>query len=260
MDKPFYELDPDGDIILVLRHPNAPFAVWGESGEDFSKPPSPVAGPEPEDGPAAPVADDLEAEPANIKTELVADASFEPNVANSETLDADHTKRSEIQFRLSSRHLVLASSFFRKALEGPWKEGHSVTSDGCRYIHTEEWDPDALLVLMQIIHGRNWSVPSHTAEPAATADTRTSSAGIEAIDQRRQESVDRIVIALHDLLERFRNRQAGCSFECSSILLGALTIQMHTADILEPLLKPPYLGYNFTVVTERSYVADPADD
>ncbi|RYP62552.1 hypothetical protein DL771_009682 [Monosporascus sp. 5C6A] len=169
MDKPLHELDPDGDIILVLRRPNAPFAIWEERGEDF-KALSPVTGPEPEYVPPAsvdndleaepaPVADDLEAEPANVKPEFVADASFEPNFANSETLNADRTKWPEVQFRLSSRHLVLASPFFKKALGGPWKEGHSVTSDGCRYIHTEEWDPNALLVLMQIIHGRNWGIP-----------------------------------------------------------------------------------------------------
>ncbi|RYP50230.1 hypothetical protein DL768_004214 [Monosporascus sp. mg162] len=353
MDKPFYELDPDGDIILILRNPNAPFAAWDERAEDFSEPlpnhskigpraisepSSRGASPEPEDDPLAPVDDDLEAEPAGVRSEFVAHASFEPNVANSETFDADHTKRSEIQFRLSSRHLISASSFFKKALGGPWREGNSVTSDGCRYIHTEEWDPDALLVLMQIIHGRNWSVPRsvslemlakiavlvdyykcHEAVamfseiwikalegqvPAEcsrelilwlvisrvfsradifTAMTRTAMRqsrrplptlelpalesvvggrsrnrsyirglirSTEVIDKAREESVNRIIIALHDLLERFRNRQAGCSFECSSILLGALTIQMHTAAILELRPKPPYLGYSFTVVIE----------
>ncbi|RYP91871.1 hypothetical protein DL770_001993 [Monosporascus sp. CRB-9-2] len=348
MDKPFYELDPDGDVILVLRYPNAPFANWDEWAEDFNEPlpnhrnvwplpvsesPSPVAGPEPEDGPPAPVADDLEAEP-----EFVVGASFEPNVANSETLDADHSKRSEIRFRLSSTHLISASSFFKRALGGPWKEGCSVTPDCCRYIHAEEWDPNALLILMRIIHGRNWSVPSsvnlemlakiavlvdyyqcHEAVymfselwikalegqvPAEcsrelilwlvvsrvfgradmfTAITRTAmresrrplpTLGLpalesvvggqswnrsyvrglirstEAIDEAREKSVNRIIIALHCLLERFRNRQAGCSFECSSILLGALEIEMHTAGILEPQPKPPYLGYSFSVVIE----------
>ncbi|RYP04961.1 hypothetical protein DL764_004122 [Monosporascus ibericus] len=150
MDKPFHEIDPDGDIILVLRHPNASFADWDETREDVSEPlpnhsnissiagsapPQPVAGPAPEDGPPAPVDDGPEAD------------------------DADHTDPSEIQFRLSSKHLVSASPFFKKALRGPWKEGHSVTSDGYRYIDAEEWDPDALLIVMQIIHGRNWSVP-----------------------------------------------------------------------------------------------------
>jgi hypothetical protein len=79
-----------------------------------------------------------------------------------------------------------------------------------------------------------------------------SNRSTDAIDQQREESVNRIVTALHDLLERLRNRQAGCSFECSSILLGALTIQMHGAGILEPRPKPPYLGYSYAVTMEMA--------
>jgi hypothetical protein len=64
-----------------------------------------------------------------------------------------------IQLRVSSRHLILASPYFRGALNGPWSEATSLSTDCCRHIFAEDWDPQAFLILMHIIHGRNRQVP-----------------------------------------------------------------------------------------------------
>jgi hypothetical protein len=61
--------------------------------------------------------------------------------------------------RVSSSHLILASPYFKAALSGPWREATSISVDRFRYIHANDWDPEALLVLMHIIHGRNRHVP-----------------------------------------------------------------------------------------------------
>ncbi|KAI0165300.1 hypothetical protein GGR52DRAFT_581937 [Hypoxylon sp. FL1284] len=45
---------------------------------------------------------------------------------------------------------------------------------------------------------------------------------VEAIDRKRRESIEHIITGLHNFQSDLRNDRAGCSFECSSILLGAL--------------------------------------
>ncbi|KAL0937532.1 uncharacterized protein CTRU02_207263 [Colletotrichum truncatum] len=54
-------------------------------------------------------------------------------------------KTQEVTFLLSSRHLSLASSYFKAQLNGPWREASDV---------------NALLLLMQIIHGKTKDVPN----------------------------------------------------------------------------------------------------
>lgn len=54
----------------------------------------------------------------------------------------------DIEFRVSSRHLILASPFFKAALNGPWEESMSSSVDGCRRIYAADWDPQAFLILM----------------------------------------------------------------------------------------------------------------
>lgn len=65
----------------------------------------------------------------------------------------------DIEFRVSSRHLILASPFFKTALSGPWEEANSSSTDGCRRIYAADWDPQAFLILMLTIHGRHRKVP-----------------------------------------------------------------------------------------------------
>lgn len=68
------------------------------------------------------------------------------------------------QFRISSSHLRLASSQFRHSLSsayrGPKKEQFSL-EDGtiCDVLRTEQWDPNAFLILLRIVHGHNRQVP-----------------------------------------------------------------------------------------------------
>jgi len=66
------------------------------------------------------------------------------------------TKR-PITFRLSSRHLILVSPFFKAALEGGWKEGSAI--NGEFQIDAEDWDVVALALVLNIIHGHHRRVP-----------------------------------------------------------------------------------------------------
>jgi hypothetical protein len=70
----------------------------------------------------------------------------------------------------------------------------------------------------------------------------------EMIDEERQESIDRIITSLHDLLGAFLEGRNSCSFECSSILLGALTKEMHARHYLSPRPAMPFLGFSFATI------------
>lgn len=62
---------------------------------------------------------------------------------------------------VSSKHLCLASSYFRQMLKGNWQEGATLSSHGYAKISLNECDPGATLILLNIIHGHTRSVPRH---------------------------------------------------------------------------------------------------
>ncbi|KAH7308507.1 hypothetical protein B0I35DRAFT_360905 [Stachybotrys elegans] len=81
---------------------------------------------------------------------------------------------SEIQMRVSSRHLCLASPYFEKMLSGTWKESTS-NQEGLYKISVSDWNVEALLIVFNIIHGHNRNVPRSIglemlAEVAAIVD------------------------------------------------------------------------------------------
>ncbi|KAL1969127.1 hypothetical protein VTN77DRAFT_381 [Rasamsonia byssochlamydoides] len=220
--------------------------------------------------------------------------------------------------RVSSSHLTLSCLHFKKMLQGNWREKHTLLSDGRVSIPVEDW-PDAMLILMNIIHGHTRKVPRtvslemlakvavlvdyyqcfevvevfsemwinqlkgdlpktysrdvilwicisrvflqpelfqesttialrQSQGPIQTLGLPISGKIVDRIDRRRQESIDRIVTFLHGLLDDFcegRNLQNPCSFECQSILLGALTKEMSRLHLLSPRPAAPFLGFSF---------------
>ncbi|KAH7309642.1 hypothetical protein B0I35DRAFT_358936 [Stachybotrys elegans] len=69
-----------------------------------------------------------------------------------------HIDSPVVRFRVSSRHLCLASEIFRSMIEGPFKEG--IRNDEGRYtISAHDWDAKAFLVVLDIIHGHHRSIP-----------------------------------------------------------------------------------------------------
>ncbi|KAF3893146.1 BTB domain-containing protein [Trichophyton interdigitale] len=65
----------------------------------------------------------------------------------------------EISIRVSSRHLILASSVFRAMLEHRFGESQTLHTVGSVEIPLPEDDPDAFLILLKIIHGHLRQVP-----------------------------------------------------------------------------------------------------
>lgn len=81
----------------------------------------------------------------------------DPNSSNSQQTDDFY---GSYRYRVSRRHLCLASPVFRAMLEGPWMEAtrNGQTTD-ISEIRASEWDPEALLIILRLIHGLHKDVP-----------------------------------------------------------------------------------------------------
>ncbi|KAG5774826.1 hypothetical protein H9Q73_011494 [Fusarium xylarioides] len=64
----------------------------------------------------------------------------------------------QVVFRVSAKHLCLASPVFRRMIQGQFKESEP-NEQGLLEIRTSEWDAEALLIILDIIHGHHSSVP-----------------------------------------------------------------------------------------------------
>ncbi|KAL7930625.1 hypothetical protein V8C35DRAFT_156749 [Trichoderma chlorosporum] len=119
----FHKIDPSGDTLLILHNANAPFAVL----------PSP-----------------------NPPADQNASASTSDDTPAGQPQDTD--AKPTVRMQLSSKHLALASAYFQRLTAGGWKEN---TPEGCYscVITAHDWDEQALIVLMNIIHGRTAAVP-----------------------------------------------------------------------------------------------------
>ncbi|WEW57857.1 hypothetical protein PRK78_003324 [Emydomyces testavorans] len=86
------------------------------------------------------------------------------------------------------------------------------------------------------------------------------------LNQRREEALGGMITSLHELLKSFRESPGPCSFECSSMLLGALTKGMHARNLLDPQPVAPFTGHNITetvdsiskIPSPRWYNEDPS--
>ena len=64
-----------------------------------------------------------------------------------------------VHYRVSSRHLILASRRFRTMMSDKrWKEGVR-SNNGIFYVYTTGWDPEVFLMLMHIVHLQSRKVP-----------------------------------------------------------------------------------------------------
>jgi hypothetical protein len=178
MTPDYCELDPDGDVILILerRHEEDE----GEEGVPTDDPLSPTEEAPAEEAPAewieeAP-AEEAPAEEAPAEEALAEEAPAEwpaseeipvddPPAPTGGTLTGDvrdsekQPKSEHIRMRVSSKHLILASPYFRNMLQGDFKEGVDLDTTGAAEIPLVGDHPAALLILLNIIHGHTRRVP-----------------------------------------------------------------------------------------------------
>ncbi len=65
-------------------------------------------------------------------------------------------RKAKVRMRVSSEHLTMASPYFKKNLDGLWRE--SGTSKHYQFVEESEGDVAAMLILMNVVHGNVRSV------------------------------------------------------------------------------------------------------
>ncbi|KAF5979486.1 hypothetical protein FCOIX_5314 [Fusarium coicis] len=140
MKPPLLELDPQADALLILQKPNSHSShssIYGCA--------------------SARIIDWLEI-PPNFTDELSAGRSDLNDEMRSLQTCLENGDPNQVVFRVSAKHLCLASPVFRRMIQGQFKESEP-NEQGLFEIRTSEWDAEALLIILDIIHGHHSSVP-----------------------------------------------------------------------------------------------------
>lgn len=135
MKPTLHKLDAKGDTLLTLLNPNPPFAAYIPLLEN-----------------ALPQQHNTEYEAwdARNKEQQLWDAPNESSF-NKFTIGS-------IQMQLSSKHLQLASAYFRRMMANNWKE--STPKDGFSFSVTANgWNEEAFLTVMRILHAQTTTLP-----------------------------------------------------------------------------------------------------
>ncbi|KAF4772306.1 hypothetical protein PENNAL_c0190G01030 [Penicillium nalgiovense] len=85
----------------------------------------------------------------------------EPAIEESATEEsaAEFGTLNHVRIQVSAKHLIFASSVFKKILTGSWKESIIYLQKGSVEITTESWDTEAFLILLRAIHGQYYYLP-----------------------------------------------------------------------------------------------------
>ncbi|KND91805.1 hypothetical protein TOPH_03480 [Tolypocladium ophioglossoides CBS 100239] len=139
-------IDPDGDVVYTFKDPNAPFAVWDHNAMNYGR-----------------------SEPGHVQSEHTdaADAQHvagDVGVRNPSIAPKSGPQKkvglSEVRMLVSSKHLVLASPYFKAMFTGPWKESAAgATTEAPLALKGPHCVEKAMLVVMSIIHGKTRQVP-----------------------------------------------------------------------------------------------------
>ncbi|KAI0545279.1 hypothetical protein F4679DRAFT_483391 [Xylaria curta] len=150
MAEPDVVLDPDGDLLVILRDPsNIPW-VYDEPQSSESKRESGVS----------------MAYSSGLREAIDAIWCDEEGVPSTHSTYSTHSNMSvplawlsEVKFLVSSKHLSLASLHVRLVLSGPWLEATKTHDDGLRHWVVEGFDANAMSIVLGIMHNRHDNVP-----------------------------------------------------------------------------------------------------
>ncbi|PYI06091.1 hypothetical protein BO78DRAFT_344233 [Aspergillus sclerotiicarbonarius CBS 121057] len=142
MDDNTIVIDPDGEVIIVLKKPDAPFAVW--DGDPEAEPSTS------EDGKKEPDKEDEQSKSSR------ADPPAPNGAPPGDSKNSDGEKVVRVQ--VSAKHLMLPSPGLRRLITGG-KEGRCPRKIKSKEIVTDRWNAKAFLLLLNILHCRHSEVP-----------------------------------------------------------------------------------------------------
>ncbi|EDP50765.1 conserved hypothetical protein [Aspergillus fumigatus A1163] len=260
------------------------------------------------------------------------DASLDGPIENGREIDCevalqeperDDPMRGDcFRIQVSAKHLTLASPIFKETLSGRWKEGLRLLKEGSVEIPIRNWDLEAFLILMDILHCQTQNLPREIclellAKIAVLADCyqcqtlvrffaeiwighlrrktfptiysrdsmlwvwvswnfgqlfefeKSTSIAIsqsnglitsldlpipakviDEMNRRRNDAISAVLSSLAEQRNAFLDGSRGCCFECSSIMLGALTKHMHSSGLLSPEPAAPFPGLSYCQLVE----------
>ncbi|KAJ5193060.1 hypothetical protein N7449_009202 [Penicillium cf. viridicatum] len=73
-------------------------------------------------------------------------------------IDKGNVPGNYARFQVSSKHLTLASGYFKRMLKNCWAEGNALSTKGSVEIPVNDCEPDILLIILNLIHGRSRQV------------------------------------------------------------------------------------------------------
>ncbi|KAF1994240.1 hypothetical protein P154DRAFT_586617 [Amniculicola lignicola CBS 123094] len=82
-----------------------------------------------------------------------------------------------------------------------------------------------------------------------TLDLPIRESVVDKLNSLRQEALDRLLLALENLLDDFRSDRIKCTFECNAMRYGALVKEMSSRTLLFPRPQIPFLGYSIEDTT-----------
>ncbi|KAL3456036.1 hypothetical protein BJX64DRAFT_52791 [Aspergillus heterothallicus] len=251
--------------------------------------------------------------PADVPPAPKSDEDAVGDTAGTES-DLELHDKGPFCIQVSAKHLMLASPYFKASLSGPWKESVGFLQKHSVEIPATDWDIEALLIILHVIHGQHYKVPRRiTLEMLAkvavlvdyyqcreavsiwrdiwvggldetvpstycrdlllwiwvsyvfkmpenfrAATSRTMSWSEGRIDHlglipraimivmtfNREDAIEDVLYRLYDTREGFLSGSCGCNYscnyECDSIMYGALTKEMRSANLLSPKPVAPY--------------------
>jgi hypothetical protein len=163
MARTTHEIVPTADTVIILWNPQAIFATWSCDKPVVAQlPTSNLEDPffensEPQETVVEPTAtEETTQETTTEETAFKEPSATEESCTNGTPEIPPH----EIHYKVCSSQLSLASPKFESMLSGrKWKEGTPTKDDGCYHILAEDWDEDALLILLNVLHFRNSDLP-----------------------------------------------------------------------------------------------------
>jgi hypothetical protein len=144
-------IDPDADTVVILRNACTQFAAWDE--------PVVIEPDIPEIPAVDPFAGLSKSQRKKLEKKLATEMALtQDEDPNDLTPEPQLELESEVHYNVSSRHLQLASPWFKRAMakEG-WAEAKLV--DGRYQIFAHDWDEEAFLIVLNIFHLRNRKIP-----------------------------------------------------------------------------------------------------
>ncbi|KAJ5951227.1 uncharacterized protein N7479_009640 [Penicillium vulpinum] len=85
------------------------------------------------------------------------DAAFEHTAVENQM--SEPMDRREFLIQVSAKHMMFASSVFKKTLTGSWKESELYLKKGSVEVTADGWDSEALLIILRAIHCQYNQIP-----------------------------------------------------------------------------------------------------